>query len=73
MGCVNPDGTLSAQAKSILNALVEPADLEEVARKVELPLYRVRSAVRELTQANLVQESGGSFRATSTGLERISS
>jgi hypothetical protein len=73
MGCVNPDGTLSTQAKSILKALASPAELEEVAGKVELPLYRVRSAVRELAQANLVQEYEGSFRATPRGLDLLSS
>jgi predicted transcriptional regulator len=71
MGCVNPDGTLSSQAESILKALVSPKDLEEVARETGLPLYRVRSAVRELTGADLVEETGGSYRATSVGLELI--
>jgi hypothetical protein len=73
MGCVNPDGTLNAQAKSILRALASPAELEGVAGKVGLPLYRVRSAVRELAQANLVQESEGRFRATAKGQELIAS
>ena len=56
MGCVNPDGTLSSQAESILKALVSPKELEEVARETGLPLYRVRSAVRELSGADLVEE-----------------
>lgn len=73
MGCVNPDGTLSTQAQSILKALVNPSELSEVARETGLPLYRVRSAARELTESNLVQETGGRFRATSTGLELIGS
>ena len=71
MGCVNPDGTLSSQAESILKALVSPKDLEEVARETGLPLYRVRSAVRELAGADLVEQTDGSFRATSIGLELI--
>jgi hypothetical protein len=71
MGCVNPDGTLSAPAQSILKVLVNPSALEEVVRETGLPLYRVRSAVRELTEANLVEEIDGRFRATSTGLELV--
>jgi len=71
MGCVNPDGALSSQAESILKALASPKELEDVARETGLPLYRVRSAVRELTEADLVEETGGSFRATSVGLELI--
>jgi predicted methyltransferase len=73
MGCVNPDGTLSTQAEAILRVLVNPTELEVVARETGLPLYRVRSAVRELTEANLVQQTEGIFRATSTGLELIGS
>ncbi len=71
MGCVNPDGTLSSQAESILKALVSSKDLEAVARETGLPLYRVRSAVRELTGADLVEETEGTFRATSVGLEQV--
>ena len=71
MGCVNPDGTLSSQAEAILKALTSPKSVEEVARETGLPLYRVRSAVRELAGADLIEETGGSFRATPVGLELV--
>jgi DNA-binding IclR family transcriptional regulator len=61
MGCVNPDGTLSSQAQSILDVLDTATDLGEVAQKTGLPLYRVRAAVRELSEAKLVQEIEGRY------------
>jgi DNA-binding IclR family transcriptional regulator len=67
MACVNPDGTLSASAASILKALASSADLDEVARTTGLPLFRVRAAVRELSQAQLVEEAGESVRPTAAG------
>ncbi len=70
MGCVNPDGTLSSQAQSILNVLDRPRELDDVARETGLPLYRVRAAVRELAEANLVEEAQGGHRATAAGRER---
>lgn len=67
MGCVNPDGTLSSHAQSILDVLDETRELNEVARKTGLPLYRVRAAVRELTEANWVEEPEGSYRTINKG------
>jgi DNA-binding IclR family transcriptional regulator len=69
MGCVNPDGTLSPSATSILKALARSADLDEVARETGLPLFRVRAALRELAQAKLVEEAEGGYRPTSSGRE----
>lgn len=67
MGCVNPDGTLSSQAQSILDVLDATRELNEVAQKTGLPLYRVRAAVRELTEADLVEELEGSYRTINKG------
>jgi DNA-binding IclR family transcriptional regulator len=70
MGCVNPDGSLSTQARSILDVLETSNELDDVARKTGLPLYRVRAAVRELIQAGLVEEVDGGHRATEAGRTR---
>ena len=73
MACVNPDGTLSASAASILRALASAADLDEAARATGLPLFRVKAGVRELSQAKLVEEVEGRFQPTAAGLELVRS
>ena len=65
MACVNPDGTLSASGKALLQAVSRPATAEEVARTTGLPLFRVRSGLRELVSADLVSQDGSHFSTTS--------
>jgi predicted transcriptional regulator len=72
MGCINADGTLIASATKLLRAMQSPISLEEAARQIELPLYRVRSSMREFLQARLVEEKDGRFVLTAAGKARIS-
>ncbi len=67
MPCINPDGTLTESAKSLLNALNEPLSAEDLAKKITLPLYRVRSSVREMAEAGLLKETDGKFVITGKG------
>ena len=67
MACVNPDGTLSASASSILRALKTPATPDQVAGDTGLPLYRVRSGLREMVEAKLAREHEGLFQMTELG------
>ena len=71
MACVNPDGTVSASAKAILAALTQAATPEQVAAAANLPLFRVRSALRELLGAGLVVLEDGGYRLTEAGRARI--
>ncbi len=65
MACVNADGTLSASGRAILGAVEQPATPEQVAAATGLPLFRVRSGLRELVAAGLVSEDGLLFAAAS--------
>lgn len=67
MGCINAEGTLIASATKLLCAMQSPISLEEVARQSELPLYRLRSSMRELLQAGLVEEKDGTYVVTAAG------
>jgi DNA-binding IclR family transcriptional regulator len=76
MACVNPDGTLSPSALSILAALAEgPIAAPEIARRSGLPLYRIRSSIRELVGAGLVSldEKEETYRLTETGAASVKS
>jgi predicted transcriptional regulator len=71
MPCVKPDGTLEPMAQAILRALGTPRTAEGVCDHLRLPLYRVRSTVRELVEAGLVADADGALRLTDAGAARI--
>jgi predicted transcriptional regulator len=58
-------------AQAILRALRTPRTAEGVCDHLRLPLYRVRSTVRELVGAGLVAETAGHYALTAIGLERV--
>jgi len=68
--CVKPDGTLEPMAQAIVRALRTPRTTEGVCEHLRLPLYRVRSTMRELVEAGLVAETAGGYALTATGAER---
>ena len=67
MACVRADGSLTVSGRRILAAVAAPATPAEVAQATEIPLYRVRGALRELVGAGLAAEADGRFAATETG------
>ncbi len=71
MACISPDGTLSGPARKVLRALVQQKTLEDVAGAADVPLFRIRSSVRELVQAGLVEQSGALFRTTAAGQAKL--
>jgi predicted transcriptional regulator len=71
MPCVKPDGSLEPMAQAILRALRTPQTVEGVCDALRLPLYRVRSTVRELVEAGLVAELEGQYTLTPAGEARV--
>lgn len=64
MGCVNPDGTLTASAASMLDAMKSPGTPAQIAEVTRLPLFRVRSGLRELVEAKMAVERDGYYQVT---------
>lgn len=58
MACVNDNQTVTATMQAILQALDAPATAEQLAEKTALPLFKVRSTLRELNQRNMVKQNG---------------
>jgi predicted transcriptional regulator len=58
-------------AQAILRALGTPRTAEGVCGHLRLPLYRVRSTVRELVEAGLVAENDGAYSLTGIGRSRV--
>ena len=71
MPCVKPDGTLEPVAHAVLQMLQKTRGAEEIARSLGLPLFRIRSSLRELVQAGLVAEVGDRYALTPAGEERV--
>ena len=71
MACVNADGTISGSAKELLNLISSPHADEEIAVKLNRPLFKVRSSLRELEGAGFAIKSGYKFSITEKGKEKL--
>ena len=72
MACISPDGKPTESGTKILRALESGLGTpEEIARKVELPLFRVRSGLRQLTQAGLASQNNNKYELTEKGAELL--
>ncbi len=72
MACVSPDGRPTESGLKMLNALkVGPGSAEEVAQNAGLPLFKVRSGLRELDQAGLASQKGDKYELSAKGAELL--
>ncbi len=71
MPCVTATGELTTSGRTILEVLVRPLAVEDIAQATGLPIFRTRSALREFIGAGLTEEAGGRFVATALGVERL--
>jgi predicted transcriptional regulator len=68
MACISPDGKPTESGAKMLRALKSGLKSpEEIARDAGLPLFRVRSGLRELTQAGLATQKGDKYQLTEKG------
>ena len=68
MACIDANGKLTRSGELILLAMMEPADVDFAAKESGLPLFKVRSAVRELSKAGLLEEVEGGIKVTDQGI-----
>ena len=71
MACLNSNGEITEAARQILTAMERPAALSQVADETGLPMYRIRSAMRELAEAGLAAEAGDEWQVTGAGMAAI--
>lgn len=68
MACISPDGKPTESGTKMLRALQAGLKSpEEIAKDAGLPLFRVRSGLRELSQAGLIVEKAGKYVITDKG------
>jgi DNA-binding IclR family transcriptional regulator len=74
MACINPDGKPTESGAKMLRALKSGLGApEEIAKEAGLPLFRVRSGLRELTQAGLATQKDDRYELSSQGAELVAS
>jgi predicted transcriptional regulator len=71
MPCLLPDGTLSRIGVLILSATRQLQRPEGVAKAVDLPLFRTRSAIRGLVKAGLLEKHEAAYVMTSEGRKKL--
>ena len=72
MACIDANGNVTRTAELILLALRSPADAEAVAAETDLPLFRVRGAIRELERAGLLAAAGDRrYQITDRGVRKL--
>jgi predicted transcriptional regulator len=68
MACISPDGKPTESGTKMLRALQAGLKSpEEISNEAGLPLFRVRSGLRELAQAGLIVERAGKYEITDKG------
>lgn len=74
MACISPDGKPTESGTKLLRALkLGLSSAEDIAPEIGLPLFRVRSGLRELAGAELVTEKGESYELSPKGSELVAS
>ena len=72
MACISPDGKPTESGTRMLRALESGLrSAEENAKEAGLPLFRVRSGLRELTQAGLANQKDDKYELSSKGIELL--
>jgi DNA-binding IclR family transcriptional regulator len=72
MACISPDGKPTESGSKMLRALQAGAGSpEEIANKAGLPLFRVRSGLRELAEAGLTKQKDDRYELSEEGAKLI--
>jgi len=72
MACISPDGKPTESGAKMLRALKSGlGSPEEIAKGSGLPLFRVRSGLRELTQVGLATQKDDKYELSPKGIELV--
>jgi len=72
MACISPDGKPTESGSKMLRALqAGSGSPEEIAKETGMPLFRVRSGLRELAEAGLAKQKGDRYELSEEGAKLI--
>ena len=73
MPCVSPDGKPTKSGIAKLSAIKDGAQTPKaVSEKTGQPLFKVRSGLRELVKAELIEQIDHTYRLTPKGMQLLS-
>ena len=68
MACISPDGKPTESGTKMLRALLSrEGSPEGIAQSTGLPLFKVRSGLREMVDAGLVEQQDDGYRLSQKG------
>ena len=71
MGCIEPDGSLNASAKLLLETLDQgPLPLPKITMVLKVPGFMARANLRELEELGLIRLEDELYHITDEGRER---
>jgi predicted transcriptional regulator len=74
MGCISPDGTPTETGKKMLLALKRGLrSPEDMAKQTGLPLFRVRSGLRDIVGAGLAEQKDNGYQLSPKGTQLVAS
>jgi len=74
MPCISPDGKPTESGKKMLLALHKGnRSPENIAKETGLPMFRVRSGLRDIVAAGLAEQRSGGYKLTPKGNELVGS
>ncbi|WP_216831425.1 hypothetical protein [Alkalihalobacterium elongatum] len=63
MACVTSDGNLTSSAKDLLQVIQHEAlSADQIAKKINMPLFKVRSNLRDMASMGFVIEENESYK-----------
>ena len=72
MACISPDGKPTESGSKMLRALSSGVGAPEgIAQNTGLPLFRVRSGLREFTQAGLANLKDDKYELSAKGVDLV--
>jgi predicted transcriptional regulator len=72
MGCISPDGTPTESGKKMLLALKKGLrSPQDIAKETGLPLFRVRSGLRDIVGAGLAEQKDNGYQLSTKGIELV--
>lgn len=68
MACIEPDGSLTPAGQLLLEEIArKPMTPQEIAATMGDPMFLIRSRIRDMVEADLIEENDGVYSATEKG------
>jgi predicted transcriptional regulator len=71
MACIDNNGNITRSAELMLLAAIEPNDIETIIKECAVAPFRVRSGLRELEKAGLINKKDNLYQVTPLGIEKL--